>query len=173
MPRPLGPEPDSVPIHEQVRELMRKAYTDRMAPVGIVFSQEGYSKAQGQNVPGMQAFTGGQGQHHVTTHYLGFPFTVSTSLTTGDVLLDLVPGGSDAAKAFRQTTRDARAQAGARPDAVRVTAKGPMDRPTIEVLAEGLSLVQMSDLAKAWADANPGPLADALAAAVQAHGRFE
>jgi len=109
MPKPLGPEPDSVPIHEQVRILMRKAHEDRMAPVGIVFSREGFNKARAQTVPGMDPWGAGNRGQHGPQAYLGLPFTVSTSLTTGDVLLDLVPGGSAEAKAFRDGKRAMRA----------------------------------------------------------------
>ena len=57
MGKPLQQQREDTPMHEQVREAMRKAHTDRMAPIGIVFSQKGYVKAMGQSVPGMQAFT--------------------------------------------------------------------------------------------------------------------
>lgn len=171
MPKPLGPQPDEKPVHEQVRDLMRKAHMDRMAPVGIVFSQKGYEKAVGQSVPGMRAFTGETDQSHVATRYLGLPFTVSTSLTQGDVLLDLVPGGSAEAKAAR-TGRSAAVTLSTR--LAELEAGGKLGLTTMTLIGGKLSVAQISDLVVAWADANPlGPLSEALRNAVTLHGRFE
>jgi hypothetical protein len=171
MPKPLGQEPDVKPTHEVVRDLMRKAHTDRMAPIGITFSQRGYEKAQGETVPGMQAWgRSGSGEFVEAPTYLGLPFTIDNRSWADPVSLVLVPGGSPEAREFRASGR---ASVSMQPGPIRVTAKGPMDRPTVELLAEGLSLVQMSDLTSAWASANPGPFADALLSAVRAHGRFE
>lgn len=178
MPKPLAQEPDVQPVHEQVSELVRQAYTDRMAPIGIIFSAEGYARAQGQSVPGMHAFTGGQGQHHVATHYLGLPFTVDQHTDAQpDVRLELAPGGSAEAKAFRSNQRGGATTleaVGRRQGGARFTVKDPMDRPTVELLAEGLTRPQICDLVSAWADANPNTdLSVAFRDAVRQYGRFE
>jgi hypothetical protein len=171
MGTPLQQEPDEVPIHEQVRQLISQAHRDRMAPIGIMFSTDGYRKARNQTVPGMQAFTA-EGFTGQPTDYLGLPFTVDKHTDAqADVRLKLVPGGSPEAQAFRSSRRATTPPVGA----VRVTAKGPMDKPTIQVLAEGLTKAQLSDLISAWVDANPNqsPVTDMLVDWVQTHGRFE
>ncbi len=182
MPKPLGQQPDDKPVHEQVQELIRKAHTDRQAPVGIVFSPAGYTKAMGQSVPGMQAFTGKGGGIHIATHYLGLPFTVSHSLTTGDVLLDLVPGGSAEAKAFRDAKRSGASDVGAaqaagygrpQPFSLRVDGQDPHGT-TMDIIVGALSKAQLCDLVQGWAEAHPNDdMSVALRDAVRNYGRFE
>lgn len=105
MPKALGPQADSTPIHEQVRQLVRQAYTDRMAPVGVTFSPEGQRKALYETVPGMDPWSAPQpGEGHLG-RYLGFVQDVDAAQSE-DVKLVLVPGGSAEAKAHRASTRE-------------------------------------------------------------------
>lgn len=179
MPKPLGQQPDDKPVHEQVQELIRKAHTDRMAPVGIVFSQTGYDKAMLQTVPGLDPWLRTRIMA-APTHYLGLPFTISNSLTTGDVLLDLVPGGSAEAKAFRDGQRTMRADHD-HPVPYRdgLAVRFRVDhldphQTTMELAGQALTVPQLSDLIIAWCDANPSErMVDALRDTVAKYGRFE
>lgn len=165
------------PIHEQVRQLMHDAYRERMAPIGIVFSRDGLTKATAQTVPGMDPWSGRNGGH--PTHYLGLPFSVDKYTDAQpDVRLDLVPGSSPEAKAFR-AARTA-TQGKLTPPLSSVAIRFAMDSTdprmaTMHVLGQHLTRAQLSDIIQAWVDAHPNeqPVTDMLVDWVQTHGRFE
>lgn len=151
MPRPLGQEIPPTPTHERVRDLITAAYKARMAPVGIIFSCAGYEVAQSQTVPGMRAWGGQPGSRAAET-YLGFPFTIVAE-QVDDVQLTTVPGGSAEAHAFRASRAVERPATNG--PAIRTRIERLGDRPTLEVLAEGLTRAQLCDLISGWCVANP------------------
>lgn len=164
-----GPD-DRERTHDAVVRLRREAITRREAAIGVTFSQEGYMRAMADTVPGMDPWNGGAPQGTPKT-YLGLPYEVVPG-QADEVALVLVPGGSEAAKAFRATGR---AQPGVGHGAHQARARMLLeDADTLALMGRQATTAQISDLVMAWADLRPNnPFAAALANAVQKHGRFE
>lgn len=88
----LSQEPDVKPTHVQVQEGLRALFKAGMTTIRaeVVFSQEGYTRAMHQTVPGMDPWAG---RLHGSnpTHYLGLPFRTDRKQTV-DVLVRMMDG---------------------------------------------------------------------------------
>lgn len=170
MPKPLGPEADDgLPIHEQIAQQTAKAHRERMAAIGLTFSTKGYERALSQTVAGMNPWS------QKDERYLGFPFEVVPGQRE-QVLLVLVPGNSPEAKAHREATRADRPRAheAQTSKAVQVRVERLGDKPTLELVAEGLTKPQLCDVLTHWCTANRNdPMVPGLTALIREHGRFE
>lgn len=170
MPKPLQAEPEEPNVAAMVRDQTADAHRRRLAAVGLTFTRTGRELAERQTVPGMNPWSGVAGQ----THYLGLPFTVEPDAPfRRPVELVLVPGASPEAKAHRDATRDQRARHDHGP-AIRTRIERLGDRPTLEVVAEGLTRAQLCDVISHWCVANPAdPIVAGLTDVLRANGSFE
>lgn len=162
-----GPD-DYERIHDAVVRLRREAITRKEAPVEVLFSPDGFTRAQANNVPGMDPWSARQ----PWTHYLGYPFRVVREQAE-PVALRCVPGGSPEAKAARAESRAQPTPQGVMHGRAKMMLA---DEATLKALGQAIDLPQLCDLIMIYIKSKGGPATPfqhELADVVREHGRFE